>query len=375
MLHKLLALTTFVMGINAQTKLATSAIVPNAIVPEGAPKEVNGLLKLELVKDNTKISGFISGLKPNTEYGFHVHELGLIGDVGRPGNRMVINCDKAGGHYNPFGKGHGAPNAEERHVGDLGNIKTDREGVADVNIVDRLVKLNGETSVIGRAFVVHEKADNLKPDMEVAGGVSFGEPSKNGNAGKRLACGVIGAAEKPKIITEGNPQPGKPSPKPTDAPKAAAIKTCIGRRRNGHFRYIYKSNDRKQLGKGMNSCRKLYIKEQNKCDDNIKGNCVSIQTLKNGNPDKYLSSETADNGELKNKMEKNELWKMNYRSDGKFSLYNLGKGRFLCNEWNGKTENNRKYRLKFRRSTSNNDDKIKCFWEQSTMDKLVRRLS
>ena len=62
----------------------------------------------------------------------------------------------AGGHYNPAGKNHGAPGAEDRHVGDLGNIVSSEDAVAVVRIEDHLVKLSGVTSVVGRAIVVHE---------------------------------------------------------------------------------------------------------------------------------------------------------------------------------------------------------------------------
>jgi hypothetical protein len=50
---------------------------------------------------------------------------------------------------NPFGKEHGAPSDQNRHVGDLGNIKTDGQGNSRGSITDRLVKLIGAESVIG----------------------------------------------------------------------------------------------------------------------------------------------------------------------------------------------------------------------------------
>ena len=41
-----------------------------------------------------------------------------------------------------------------RHVGDLGNVTAGEDGIAKVDLVDKLIRLNGEHSVIGRAFVV-----------------------------------------------------------------------------------------------------------------------------------------------------------------------------------------------------------------------------
>ena len=52
-------------------------------------------------------------------------------------------CTSAGPHYNPFDLDHGAPWDEVRHVGSLGNIVANAEGVAEGVLIDRLVKLSG----------------------------------------------------------------------------------------------------------------------------------------------------------------------------------------------------------------------------------------
>ena len=54
---------------------------------------------------------------------------------------------------NPHGKTHGAPEDSERHVGDLGNIKTDAQGNAKGSVTDSLIKLIGEQSVLGVCFL------------------------------------------------------------------------------------------------------------------------------------------------------------------------------------------------------------------------------
>jgi Cu-Zn family superoxide dismutase len=96
-----------------------------------------------------------------------------------------IGCISAGPHYNPHGKTHGAPEAEVRHAGDLGNITASATGEATLKIEDSHLKLIGPYTIIGRTVVVHADEDDL--------GLGGHELSATtGNAGDRLACGVIG---------------------------------------------------------------------------------------------------------------------------------------------------------------------------------------
>ncbi|ANZ77636.1 BA75_04526T0 [Komagataella pastoris] len=125
----------------------------------------------------TTITYDIKGNSPNAERGFHIHQFG----------DNTNGCTSAGPHFNPFGKTHGAPTDEARHVGDLGNLKTDAEGVAKGVITDNQVKLIGETSILGRTVVIHDGTDDL-------GKGGHADSLKTGNAGGRPACGVIGLA-------------------------------------------------------------------------------------------------------------------------------------------------------------------------------------
>jgi len=79
---------------------------------------------------------------------------------------------------------HGAPDGDKRHHGDLGNIVADNQNTAVINISDTVIQLTGPNSIVGRAFVVHEKEDDL--------GLGGDDGStKTGNAGSRLACGIV----------------------------------------------------------------------------------------------------------------------------------------------------------------------------------------
>jgi len=140
---------------------------------------VNGTIHLTQIAHSatTHITGTIQGLDPNSLRGFHIHAQGDITE----------GCTSTGAHYNPFGKHHGGPKDSERHVGDLGNVQADADGVANVDIADLQVQLRGPWSVVGRAMVVHAGTDDL--------GTQNNEGSRTtGNAGGRAACGVIGLA-------------------------------------------------------------------------------------------------------------------------------------------------------------------------------------
>jgi len=140
---------------------------------------VNGVVNFVQEGDGVKLSGEIKGLAPG-QHGFHVHQFGDNTD----------GCTSAGPHYNPDGSSHGAPTdaSGKRHAGDLGNVFADVDGVAKIDITDSMISLTGERSILGRTMVIHAGVDDL--------GKGGHELSKTtGNAGGRLACGVIGISK------------------------------------------------------------------------------------------------------------------------------------------------------------------------------------
>lgn len=134
---------------------------------------VTGRLLVTPTSDGVRIVGEVRGLTPG-EHGFHVHEFGDLSDL-REGK-------SAGGHFAPGGHDHGAREHGERHAGDLGNIVAGDDGVAKVDIRDGVIALGGKHSIVGRALVVHAERDD------------YGQPT--GNAGARVAVGVIGIARR-----------------------------------------------------------------------------------------------------------------------------------------------------------------------------------
>ncbi len=112
----------------------------------------------------------VSGLKPGTEHGFHVHEKGDCSS----GDGM-----SAGGHFNPFAKPHGGHPSMNRHAGDMPNLRADANGNASAAVdLDLLTVTDGPASVVGRAVIVHVQPDDYRSQPV-------------GNAGARMACGVV----------------------------------------------------------------------------------------------------------------------------------------------------------------------------------------
>lgn len=113
----------------------------------------------------------IQGLDPNSIHAIHIHE---YGDCTAP------DGSSAGGHFNPTQDPHGAPYSQKHHAGDLGNIVADSRGRVTGLIRADEISLGGlGNSVLGRSVVVHAKQDDFKT-----------QPA--GDAGARIACGVIG---------------------------------------------------------------------------------------------------------------------------------------------------------------------------------------
>jgi superoxide dismutase, Cu-Zn family len=139
---------------------------------------VKGTVKFieELTKNRVRIEINISGLSPNSLHGFHVHEAG----------DLTHNCESMCAHFNPYNKTHGCPGMSNRHVGDLGNLETNAQGIAKYVMYDDVIKLRGtKCNIIGRGLIIHEDPDDC--------GLGKNKESlKTGNAGKRIGCAVIG---------------------------------------------------------------------------------------------------------------------------------------------------------------------------------------
>ena len=163
---------------DAPPAMTSEAHANHGAVAELAPTKdstAKGNVTFSVVDGKVHVKGQVSGLKPNSEHGFHIHEKG---DCSAP------NGDSAGGHFNPSKEDHGNVATTPHHGGDIPNIKADAQGNA---VVDAAVSTNvnigegNDSDIIGRGLIVHADPDDYKT-----------QPT--GNAGARLACAVIKAA-------------------------------------------------------------------------------------------------------------------------------------------------------------------------------------
>ena len=171
---------------NAETSLQDfqdaifSAIKPRNAVAVLAPNDngVAGVVHFTQEEDTVHIDYDITGLTDG-EHGFHIHTYGDLTD----------GCDSACTHFNPDNTEHGGLDSKIRHLGDLGNISSEK-GVSKGRLsTDTLSLKSGKRNcIVGRMIIVHADRDDLGKGGDA-------ESLKTGNAGKRVGCGVIGLAK------------------------------------------------------------------------------------------------------------------------------------------------------------------------------------
>jgi Cu-Zn family superoxide dismutase len=154
---------------------ATAPVEPLRATAQLQPTKGNktfGEATFEQVGGKVHAVIYVQGLKPGQEHGLHIHEAGDCSS----GDGMSTK-----GHFNPHGKAHARHDNPERHAGDLPSLKAEKNGRAKVDVMLDVITVGaGPASIVGRGLIVHADPDDFKT-----------QPT--GNAGARIACGVIRA--------------------------------------------------------------------------------------------------------------------------------------------------------------------------------------
>jgi superoxide dismutase, Cu-Zn family len=158
------ATTWLVFGSTADAAAARAEL-------KNAAGERVGEASLQDTAEGVKVSATFIDLPPG-QHAFHVHAVG----------RCEPPFDSAGGHFNPTGRQHGRDNPQGPHAGDMPNIELSDRTPPSIEIVLKDTTLDrGPNRLLdadGASLVVHERADDYVTDPA-------------GNAGARIACGVI----------------------------------------------------------------------------------------------------------------------------------------------------------------------------------------
>lgn len=132
---------------------------------------VSGKVTMMPMAGGVHLTGTVGGLPANSTHGFHIHE---------KGDCSAADASSAGPHFNPAAAPHGKAESGAHHAGDMDNVVANAEGVVNLDIHVSGVTLGGGAAndIAGRALVVHAAPDDYTS-----------QPA--GNAGARVACGVI----------------------------------------------------------------------------------------------------------------------------------------------------------------------------------------
>ena len=118
-------------------------------------KDVAGEITFTQTKSGVLVEANVTGLKPNSKHGFHVH---MWGDISNSETAQAT-----GGHYDPTGKAeHGLPDSHSHgdethhmtggHAGDFGNLETDDNGNATFSKTFENLSLTKSNAVLGAEY-------------------------------------------------------------------------------------------------------------------------------------------------------------------------------------------------------------------------------
>lgn len=135
---------------------------------------VEGTVRFVEQDGAVKVMAVVKGVERAGLHGIHIHENGSCEGP---------DYKSAGGHLNPAGVDHACPPTTPRHAGDLGNIEVGDDGTGSLELTTDLISIaEGDDSVVGKAMILHAGEDDC-------------QTQPTGDAGARLACGVIALSQ------------------------------------------------------------------------------------------------------------------------------------------------------------------------------------
>ncbi len=167
-MKKLALLTLLVLVAAACASMGSRPAATATLAPTGSNTAAGTVRLTQLADGSVEVHADLTGV-PAGVHGFHIHEKGDCGD----------NGNAAGGHFNPAATQHGAPDAMPHHAGDWGNVTANDAGEVHAHFTTHSVTVEaGANSAVGHAIILHANPDDL-------------QTQPTGNAGARIACGVI----------------------------------------------------------------------------------------------------------------------------------------------------------------------------------------